>query len=52
VKLVKALMGRQRKATERFVFVPQGSPVITALREAHYERNFAMILFERRPTNG
>jgi ribosomal protein S18 acetylase RimI-like enzyme len=52
VKLVKALMGRRRKATERFVFVPQGSPVITELREACYKRNFAMILFERRAANG
>jgi GNAT superfamily N-acetyltransferase len=52
VKLVKALLGRRRKATERFVFVPQGSPVITELRRAGYGRNFALILFERRAANG
>ena len=52
VKLVKVLLGRRKKATERFVFVPQGSPVITELRRAGYGRNFAMILFERRAANG
>jgi len=51
-KLAKALVGRERKATERFVFVPQGTPVITGLRKAGYGRNFAMILFERRAANG
>jgi len=52
VNLVKALMGRKRKATERFVFMPQGSPIITGLRKEGYRRNFSMILFERRVANG
>jgi len=51
-KLLKALIGRDRKATERWVFVPQGSPIISALRKEGYVRNFAMILFERRAANG
>ena len=51
-KLVRALVGRDRNAGERFVFVPQRSPVIHALREEGYGRNFSMILFERRAANG
>jgi ribosomal protein S18 acetylase RimI-like enzyme len=52
MKLVKALVGRDRKATERFVFVPQGSPIVAGLRKEGYARTFAMILFERRAANG
>jgi len=52
MNLVKALVGRERNATERFVFVPQGSPIITGLKKVGYTRNFAMILFERRAANG
>jgi len=51
-RLAKALLGRAKNVTERFVFVPQGSPVISGLRREGYARNFAMILFERRPANG
>ena len=50
--LVKALVGRDRNATERFVFVPQRSPIISALRKEGYSRNFSMVLFERRAANG
>jgi len=49
--LVKALVGRDRSASERFVFVPQGSPIISALRKEGYSRNFSMVLFERRAAN-
>jgi ribosomal protein S18 acetylase RimI-like enzyme len=52
IKLVKALVGRGRGVTERFVFVPQRSPIIAGLRKEGYGRNFSMILFERRATNG
>ena len=52
VKLVKALVGREKKAAERFVFLPQRSPLISGLRKAGYGRNFAMILFERKAANG
>ena len=50
--LARALVGRDRNATERYVFVPQRSPVITALRRERYARNFSMILFERRAAKG
>jgi GNAT superfamily N-acetyltransferase len=51
-KLVKALVGRDRNASERFVFVPQKSPIISALRKEGYGRNFSMVLFERKAANG
>ena len=50
--LVKALVGRNKNASERFVFVPQKSPVISALRKEGYSRNFSMVLFERRAAKG
>jgi len=52
IGLVKALVGRARNANERFVFVPQKSPIISALRKEGYSRNFSMVLFERRAANG
>ena len=50
-RLVRALVGRNRRASERWVFLPQGSPLIHVLRIEGFERNFSMILFERRATN-
>jgi GNAT superfamily N-acetyltransferase len=50
-RLVRSLIGRNRKASKRWVFLPQGSPLIRALRKGGFERNFSMILFERRATN-
>jgi len=47
MKLVRALVGR-RKAAEKWLFLPQGSPIIHSLRSEGYARDFAMILFERR----
>ncbi len=52
IRLVETLVGRDRDASERFVFVPQGSPIISELRKEGYSRNFSMILFERRAANG
>jgi hypothetical protein len=52
MRLVKALVGRDKHADVRYVFVPQGSPLISGLRQLGYVRNFAMILFERRAANG
>jgi len=52
MRLVRALVGRDRDASERYVFVPQGSPIISALREEGYTRNFSMVLFERKAANG
>jgi GNAT superfamily N-acetyltransferase len=52
LSLVTSLVGRNRKAKERWVFVPQGSPIIHVLREAGFKRNFSNVLFERRATKG
>ena len=52
MRLVRALVGRDRNASERLVFVPHKSPLISALRRGGYVRNFSMVLFERRATNG
>jgi len=52
MQLVRALVGRNRNASERFVFVPQRSPIISALRKEGYSRNFSMVLFERKAANG
>jgi GNAT superfamily N-acetyltransferase len=51
-RLVEALVGRNKQASERYVFVPQGSPIIHLLRMKGFVRNFSMILFERRAANG
>ncbi len=50
--LIGALLGRERKATEMLVFVPQGSPLIGALRKDRFVRHFSMVLFERGSVNG
>jgi hypothetical protein len=52
MKLVSSLLGRSKRAVERWVFVPQKSPLIHRLRKEGFNRNFAMILFERRAANG
>jgi GNAT superfamily N-acetyltransferase len=52
MRLVRALLGRNRHASERWAFVPQGSPIIHELRRAGFARNFSMILFERRAAKG
>ena len=52
VRLVKSLVGRNKKTDERWVFIPQGSPLIRFLREEGYRRHFSMVLFERRAANG
>jgi len=54
VRLVRHLFGLKgrRKVEERFVYVPQGSRVIGALRGAGLKRDFSLILFERKAANG
>jgi GNAT superfamily N-acetyltransferase len=52
MRLASALVGRNPKAVERWVFLPQGSPLIRAIRGAGFVRNFSMILFERRAAKG
>jgi len=50
--LISSLVGRDKKAKERWIFVPQKSPLIHMLRSKGFVRNFAMILFERRAAKG
>ena len=52
MELVRALVGRDEKATERVVYVPQKSPLIGALRREGFVRDFSLILFERKSANG
>jgi N-acetylglutamate synthase-like GNAT family acetyltransferase len=52
LKLVKSLIGRRKKATRRWAFIPQGSPLGHAFREAGFKRNYSNILFERRAAKG
>jgi len=50
-RLVTAAVSR-RTGARGWVFVPQKSPVIHALRRAGFRRGFSQILFERRAANG
>jgi GNAT superfamily N-acetyltransferase len=52
LKLVRALIGRKKRAAEAWVFLPQGSPIIHALREAGFKRSHSNILFERLAAKG
>jgi GNAT superfamily N-acetyltransferase len=52
LELVGGLPGRRKKTTARWVFVPKGSPIITALRKEGFTRHFSLVLFERKPVNG
>lgn len=50
--LIGLMLGWSKRAKVRWVFVPQGSPLIRGLRARGFKRNFAMVLFERRAVNG
>lgn len=52
VRLAKALTAGWRRADERWVFLPQGSPIIHQLRLAGFRRYLSNILFERRSAKG
>lgn len=52
LQLLRSLLGRVKGASERWVFLPQGSPVIHALRRAGFKRDFSLILFERKAAKG
>ena len=51
-RLIETLVGGNKRADERWVFLPQGSPLIHLLRKKGYKRDFAMVLFERRAAKG
>lgn len=48
MRLLRSVLGRVKGKGERWIFLPQGSPIIHALRKAGFRRQFSMILFERR----
>lgn len=50
VKLVRHIFGRRerRRTTRRMVYLPQGSPLASALREAGIKRRSSYFLFERK----
>ncbi len=54
VRLAEHLLSLKtgERAAWRFAYLPQGSPIITALRRKGYERDFALILFERAAAKG
>lgn len=52
VSLLRSILGRVKGAKERWVFLPQGSPIIHALRKAGFRRHFSLVLFERRFAKG
>lgn len=54
VKLVRHVFGLREgaKATRRIVYLPQGSPLIGALRGAGFSRLTSLILFERTTAKG
>jgi GNAT superfamily N-acetyltransferase len=52
MNLIESTMGWSKTAEVRWVFLPQRSPLIRALRSRGFRRNFAMVLFERQAANG
>jgi GNAT superfamily N-acetyltransferase len=52
VRLVRSFFGLKGRASRRFVYVPQGSQVIGALRKAGMKRDFSLVLFERKAAKG
>lgn len=50
--LLRYLLGRVKGASERWVFLPQRSPIIHALRQAGFRRHFSMVLFEHSAAKG
>lgn len=52
LELLRLNMGWSRTASVRWIFLPQQSALIHALRSKGFKRNFAMVLFERKAANG
>jgi len=54
VRLVEYVFGSKgMKDPERcFAYLPQGSRLIGALRRSGFERDYSLVLFEKRPANG
>lgn len=52
VPLVKSAVGRVRGSRTHWVFLPQGSRIISALRKEGFTRRYSQILLERHAANG
>ncbi|MDG6950550.1 MAG: GNAT family N-acetyltransferase [Nitrososphaerota archaeon] len=52
VMLARFILGGRKDAAGRWVFVPQGSPIVHALRTSGFRRHFSNILFERKAAKG
>lgn len=52
VRLAHHAFATRGRSTWRFAVVPQGSPIIGALRKDGMKRSFALILFERKAAKG
>lgn len=51
-KLIDSVLGWSRRAKVRWVFVPQGSPIIHGLRARGFRRKYSGVLFERLAAKG
>jgi GNAT superfamily N-acetyltransferase len=52
IRLVHHIFATGGKEDWNFVVVPQGSPLIGALRKDGMKRSFSLVLFERKPAKG
>ncbi len=52
VRLARCLFGRRKGASERWAYVPQGSPLIHALRTSGFARRVSVVLFEWKAAKG
>ncbi|MDG6902302.1 MAG: GNAT family N-acetyltransferase [Nitrososphaerota archaeon] len=52
LELIDSVLGWSRRAKVRWVFVPQGSPIIHGLRARGFRRNYSGVLFERLAAKG
>lgn len=52
MKLVNEILATRGRFDWRFVMVPQGSPLIRALRRDGLSRSFSNVLFEKKAANG
>lgn len=52
LRLLKSVVGKNKGVADRWVFAPQGSPIISAMRKNGFRRWFSNILFERKAPKG
>ena len=52
VRLARCLFGRNRDASQRWAYVPQGSPLVHAMRTSGFARRVSIVLFEWKAAKG